>query len=101
MTAFTPPVRGGTGRFAARPRIQPLLMEKTHQSPMAFNQNAKPSVTLEAGRFTGTPYYGDGAAAPQRQDNACKRCRKLTLKLCIEATTAAPPDHAHLVIAAI
>lgn len=61
MTGFT--VEQVGARSGKRPHYQPLLMEKRHQSPTPFNQNAKASVTLEAGRFTGTAYYGDGAAA--------------------------------------
>ena len=54
MTSFTPSpsaveqVDTLPENRAARPHVQPLPIEKRHQSPTAFNQNAKPSVTLEA-----------------------------------------------------
>lgn len=39
-------------------------MEKLQQSWIAFNQNAKQSVTLTVGHFMWTTYYGDGT--PQK-----------------------------------
>lgn len=93
MTSFTPPPRPlvppppveqvETGAAASHP----ARWRETHQSPTAFNQNAKPSVALEAG----TAYYGDGGAVfpPPRPPKKSKTtfanaAVKMTLQLCIK-----------------